>query len=125
VFGSSYKIRLVYQKLMVAMCVQILKCLKSKYLLFFSARWVSRHAGIDVTSFCLISACLEVSMNSKKSWFCVIPSADDAAICQLHSACLSSSRVTLSFYPVCFFRISSAEALLCPCLLPVFCSLTG
>jgi hypothetical protein len=26
---------------------QILRCLKSKYLLFFSARWVSRCAGID------------------------------------------------------------------------------
>ena len=30
------------------MCVQSMRCLKSKYLLFFSARWVSRHAGIDV-----------------------------------------------------------------------------
>lgn len=64
-------------------------------------------------------------MDSRKPWFCVFPSADDAAICQLHSACLSSSRVTLSFHPVRFFRISSAEALLCSCLLPVFCSLTG
>jgi hypothetical protein len=30
------------------MSVQILRCLKPKYLLFFSAQWVSRYAGMDV-----------------------------------------------------------------------------
>ena len=31
------------------MCAQSLRCLKSKYLSFFSARWVSRHSREDVT----------------------------------------------------------------------------
>jgi hypothetical protein len=31
------------------MCAQILRCLKSKYLLFFSARWVFRYVGMDVS----------------------------------------------------------------------------
>ena len=31
-------------------CAQILRCLKSKYLLFFPARRVFRHAGMDVTA---------------------------------------------------------------------------
>jgi hypothetical protein len=30
------------------MCAQSLRCLKSKYLLFFPARWVSRHLGRDI-----------------------------------------------------------------------------
>jgi hypothetical protein len=30
------------------MCAQILRCFKSKYLSFFSARRVFRHAGMDV-----------------------------------------------------------------------------
>jgi len=35
------------------MCTQSLSCLKSKYLLFFSARRVSRYAGRDVSTVCL------------------------------------------------------------------------
>ena len=31
------------------MCVQSLRCLKLKYPSFFSARWVSRHLGRDVS----------------------------------------------------------------------------
>jgi hypothetical protein len=31
-------------------CAQDLICLKSKYLLFFSAWWVFRHAGMDVSN---------------------------------------------------------------------------
>src|SRR5438876_342102 len=42
------------------MCTQSLSCLKSKYLLFFSARQVSRHPGRDVSS-CSFLALLYVS----------------------------------------------------------------
>jgi hypothetical protein len=45
VFRSSYGTRLVYKKLMVAMCVQILRCSKSKYLQYH----FSRHGGFLAT----------------------------------------------------------------------------
>jgi hypothetical protein len=38
----------LYRNIVILMCTQSLSCLKSKYILFFSARRVSRHAGRDV-----------------------------------------------------------------------------
>jgi hypothetical protein len=59
--GSSYRTQLVYKNSIVAMCVQILRCLKLKYLLFFSARWVFRHAGMDVTIAVKFRVCCHLS----------------------------------------------------------------
>jgi len=40
---------MTYKKIQeILRCAQILRCLKSKYLLFFSARRVFRYVGIDV-----------------------------------------------------------------------------
>jgi len=35
----------------MSMCAQSLRYLKSKYLLFFLAQWVSRHLGRDVSEY--------------------------------------------------------------------------
>jgi len=41
---------MTYKKIQeILRCAQILRCLKSKYLLFFPARRVFRYAGMDVT----------------------------------------------------------------------------
>jgi hypothetical protein len=42
---------MTYKKIQeILRCAQILRCLKSKYLLFFPARRVFRYAGMDVSA---------------------------------------------------------------------------
>jgi hypothetical protein len=55
-FRSGHSTR-TYTKLWeILLCAQSLSCLKLKYPSFFSARWVSRHAGRDVICFHLAPA---------------------------------------------------------------------
>jgi hypothetical protein len=54
---------MTYKKIQeILRCAQILRCLKSKYLLFFPARRVFRYAGMDVSPHKVAAALTKVTV---------------------------------------------------------------